>query len=133
VVGELQARSPRDRGDAERAIARVVELPASRRFAADAWVSAGPSTPDAELDRLAGTTGASFSSSGRFESVPGRRASRAFDGRGDRGWVGLYAPGRPAFLGWRTAKPRRLTELHRAARRRCCRSGRMARSRYRTP
>jgi hypothetical protein len=112
VVGELQARSPRDRGDAERAIARVVELPASRRFAADAWVSAGPSTPDAELDRLAGTTGASFSSSGRFESVPGRRASRAFDGRGDRGWVGLYAPGRPAFLGWRTAKPRRLTELH---------------------
>ena len=51
---QLQELDPRDRADFEERIERVVELPAARRFSADAWVSPGIDTPDAVLDRLAG-------------------------------------------------------------------------------
>ncbi len=101
--GELQDRDLRNRADTETGIEREIALPAARRFAADAWVSVGFATPDAVLDRLAGYRGPlRFDSSARFEGVPGRRASKAFDGRPDTSWIGAWLPGRTPWIQWRT-------------------------------
>ncbi len=109
---ELQALDARDRADFEDRIERVVELPASRAFAAQAWVSPGVDTPDALLDRLAGVSAArGLSSSARSEGVPGRRAAYAFDGDPAHGWIGAWLPGRPAWLAWTSSSPTRVSSL----------------------
>ncbi|HEY6779466.1 MAG TPA: discoidin domain-containing protein, partial [Thermoleophilaceae bacterium] len=111
-AGELQDRDLRNRAAAETSIERELELPAARRFRADAWVSAGFDTPDRVLDRLAGYRGpARFDSSARFEGVPGRRASKAFDRDRRTSWIGAWQPGRPAWIEWRTPEARPLRSL----------------------
>ncbi len=98
-----QSRFVRDRGDAERQIARRIAPPAAREFVADGWVTVSPDTPDPALDRLAGTGGGGrFASSGRFESAPGRRASRAFDGDLGTAWIGPWQREREAWVSWTT-------------------------------
>ena len=42
--------------------------------------------------------GRRFESSGRFEGVPGYRASSAFDGSARTAWVGAVTPGKPAWI-----------------------------------
>jgi len=111
LSGPPQARLTRDRGDAERQLARRITPPAARRFGADAWVTVAPDAPDPRLDALAGTRGGRFASSGRFEGPPGRRASRAFDGRPGTAWVAPWLPGHDAWLEWRTRRPRTLEAL----------------------
>ena len=103
-----QSRFVRDRGDAERQIARRIAPPTAREFAADGWVTVSPDAPDPALDRLAGTGGGGrFASSGRFEGAPGRRASRAFDGDPGTSWIGPWQREREAWVSWTT--PRAVT------------------------
>ena len=97
----------RDRGDAELQIARRIAPPAAREFTADGWVTVSPDAPDHALDALAGTGGGRFASSGRFESAPGRRASRAFDGDAGTAWIGPWQREREAWVSWTT--PRAIT------------------------
>jgi arabinofuranan 3-O-arabinosyltransferase len=90
--------------DAEPGIERVIALPAARRFELDGWASVGPDASDARIDRLAGVPAAwTMRSASRFEGVPGRRASSAFDrdrttfwagdsGSGEQAWIEISAP-----------------------------------------
>jgi hypothetical protein len=101
ATGAAQARLTRDRGDAERGLARRISPPAGRRWRADGWVTVDPRAPDPALDALLGTNGATrFASSGRFEGRPAHRASRAFDGDPRTAWVGMWLRGRPSALEW---------------------------------
>jgi hypothetical protein len=85
--------------DAETGLDRVVTLPVARRFGIGGWASVNPTASDADLDRLAGMPGDwSITSSDRFEDLPGRRASSAFDGRASTAWIGAWRPGRPAWV-----------------------------------
>src|SRR5262249_35240265 len=96
-------------GDAESTIDRVFEGPASRRFAATAWVSVSPQVPDYVLDRLAGYRGGvRASSSSRFDSEPQWRASSALDGDPRTAWIGDYQSGRPAWIQWHTPSTQRI-------------------------
>jgi arabinofuranan 3-O-arabinosyltransferase len=101
------------RPDAEDAIDRIVTLPVSRRFAVGGWASVSAAVSDAALDRLAGIpAGWSFTSSGRFEEVPGRRASSAFDGRRSTAWIAPLVPHQRPWVSIRAPHPftvRRLT------------------------
>ena len=84
-------------------------LPAARAFAVSGWASVAPDAPDDALDRLAGMpAGWRFTSSSRFEGVPGRRASSAFDGDPATAWAGDVARGRGAWIALRTARPVRV-------------------------
>ena len=90
--------------DAEPGIERALELPAARRFDLDGWASVRPDASDERIDRLAGVPAAwAMNSASRFEGVPGRRASSAFDrdpatvwaadaGSGERAWIEITAP-----------------------------------------
>jgi arabinofuranan 3-O-arabinosyltransferase len=90
--------------DAEPGIERSLELPAARRFELGGWASVRPEASDARIDRLAGVPAAwGMTSASRFEGVPGRRASSAFDrdpatfwagdaGDGERAWIAIAAP-----------------------------------------
>ena len=106
-----QSRFVRDRGDAELQVARRIAPPAAREFAADGWVTVSPDAPDPALDRLAGTGGGRFASSGRFESAPGRRASRAFDGDPGTAWIGPWQREHDAWVSWTTPRPITLRTL----------------------
>ncbi|HYH58112.1 MAG TPA: alpha-(1-_3)-arabinofuranosyltransferase family protein [Thermoleophilaceae bacterium] len=80
--------------DAEPGIERSLELPVARRYAVDGWASVRPDADDAQIDRLAGVApGFTMSSSSRFEGVPGRRASSAFDRDPATYWAGDTEPG----------------------------------------
>ena len=99
--------------DAEPGIERTLDLPAARRFAVDGWATVRPDASDARIDRLAGVpAGWTMRSASRFEGVPGRRASSAFDGDpatfwaadagpGERPWIEIRAPSRFAVAGLR--------------------------------
>ena len=102
----LQARDPRDSADFEERIERVVELPAARRFQADAWVSPGrrPRRTPCSTAWPASAGRAASPRRARYDGVPGRRASRAFDGS-----AGQRVDRRLA------ARPARLAGLERAA------------------
>ncbi len=98
-----------DARDPERQLARVVHPPVVRQFAVSAWARADPSTSDATLDGLSGTTGnLTATSSSRLDGLPRYRASGAFDGRLSRAWVGQWIRGVPAWLKWRTVEPLRV-------------------------
>jgi len=116
-VGERGAGLLRDAQDPERQLARVVDPPVARRYAADAWATFDPRTGDDVLDALARgrvqndqDSSASATSSSRFEGLGRYRASGAFD-RGDRSWIGQWIGGRPAWLGWTTPAPQTLQRL----------------------
>jgi len=95
TTADFPYRPPVARPDAEDAIDRIVTLPAARRFAVGGWASVNPAASDAALDRLAGIPAAwSFTSSGRLQEVPGRRASSAFDGRRSTAWIAPLVPHR---------------------------------------
>jgi hypothetical protein len=81
-------------GDGEQVLERTFQLPAARQFTARAWVTAAPLGSDAALDRLAGYRGGDrFTSSSRFDSRPGDRASMAFTpGTPASGWIGEWTP-----------------------------------------
>lgn len=111
-VGERGAGLLRDAQDPERRLVREIDPPASRRYAVRAWGSVDPRLPDDAIDRLVagprargGATGAgTATSSSRYEGLGRLRASGAFD-RGARAWIGEWIAGRPAWIGWRTARP----------------------------
>ena len=103
-----------DRGDSERLLDRVVFAPAARSYALESWVNPDLKASDSTLDRLVGVSGAArFESSSRFHDLPRYRASSAFDGRADTGWVGLWvrpdAP--PPWISWSTPQARTVTRL----------------------
>ena len=100
-VGDPQAASQLDMVDAEPGIERQVRLPSARRFRLGGWASIDPGAQDERIDALAGLVpGWRFSSSGRFEGVPARRAASAFDGDPHTAWIGDSLPGRFPMLEW---------------------------------
>ncbi|HEX4626954.1 MAG TPA: alpha-(1-_3)-arabinofuranosyltransferase family protein [Solirubrobacteraceae bacterium] len=113
TTADFPYRRPVARPDAEDAIDRIVTLPAARRFAVGGWASVSPAASDAALDRLAGIpAGWSFTSSGRSQEVPGRRASSAFDGRRSTAWIAPVVPHRRPWVAIHAPHPftaRRLT------------------------
>ena len=90
--------------DAEPGIERTLELPEARRFDLGGWASVRPDASDALIDRLADVpAGWKMESASRFEGIPGRRASSAFDRDsttywagdadfGERPWIAIKAP-----------------------------------------
>ncbi|MEA2292095.1 MAG: arabinofuranan 3-O-arabinosyltransferase, partial [Solirubrobacteraceae bacterium] len=105
AAGTPQAYLARDAQDPEAQLDRRFDPPAARRYALDGWAAIAPDAPDPALDALAGTASSTrFSGSGRFEGRPSRRASRAFDGDPATAWTGLWLPGRPAWLAWKTRR-----------------------------
>ncbi len=110
--------NPQDRGDAEQYIDRLVFAPAARSYAADAWAYPAVGAADPALDRLAGYRGPDrFDSSSRFQNQPAYRASSAFDGRADPGWVGVWLrPQAPApWISWQTPRPLTVSRLRLAS------------------
>jgi arabinofuranan 3-O-arabinosyltransferase len=103
-----------NRVDPEKQIERVVFAPAARSYSADAWVQPAVEARDSVLDRLAGWRGPErFNSSGRFHNLPRLRASRAFDGRTDTAWMGIWArPSSPQpWISWKTPRPLTVSRL----------------------
>ncbi|MEA2459205.1 MAG: arabinofuranan 3-O-arabinosyltransferase [Thermoleophilaceae bacterium] len=112
VVNDAQLRSRLDRQDPEPRLSRTFELPRATSLTADTWTSIDPLAPDPAIDRFAGYRGgARFTSSSRFDGVPGFRASGAFDGDPARGWIGTWIPARPAWLAWHTQRPATVRSL----------------------
>ncbi|MFN8201338.1 MAG: alpha-(1-_3)-arabinofuranosyltransferase family protein [Solirubrobacteraceae bacterium] len=106
--GPWSAGEPRDAGDGEAGIARIIDPPAARDWTARAWVTVADTTPDHVLDRLAGgRVDGRFDSSMRYEGRPGRRASSAFDGDPATAWIGGWgeSAGRRAWIAWTTPRP----------------------------
>lgn len=112
VVAERQRGYVRDQEDGELGWRRAIDPPAARRWRVQARTRIAPRTPDSAIDALVGARGpVRFDSSSRFEGRPRNRASSAFDGLAARGWIGGWAPGRTAWLQWRTPAPRTLRAL----------------------
>jgi arabinofuranan 3-O-arabinosyltransferase len=110
--GPWSALEVRDRGDGERELHRLFTLPATRRFRAEAWVTVAATTPDFELDALAGYRGpVRAASSSRFQARPAWRASRALDGDAATAWLGGWVPGGRAWLEWRGPRPQTVSRL----------------------
>ncbi|MEA2448685.1 MAG: arabinofuranan 3-O-arabinosyltransferase, partial [Thermoleophilaceae bacterium] len=88
-IRPAQDVDPVDAVDPEDGIERQVSLPVARSFGVRGWASVGPQSPDDAIDRLVGLPGGwRMTSSSRFEGVPSRRASSAFDRDPRRAWVG---------------------------------------------
>ncbi|MGH2800034.1 MAG: alpha-(1-_3)-arabinofuranosyltransferase domain-containing protein, partial [Thermoleophilaceae bacterium] len=105
IAGDPQAGDPLDMVDAEPGIERTIELPATRRFRLGGWASARPDA-DPAIDRLLGMPrGWRFSSSSRFEGVPGSRALSAFDGDPSTAWIGDWSSQRQGWIEWRSPRP----------------------------
>jgi len=112
VHGPWSALEVRDRGDAEREMHRAFDLPAARRFRADAWVTLAATAADSELDALAGYRGpVRAESSSRFQARPGWRASRALDDNRASAWLGGWVPGQRAWLEWRAPRTQTIDGL----------------------
>lgn len=107
VRGPWSAGEPEDDGDAETGLRRLIDPPAARAWSLQAWASVAPTAPDHELDALAGgDVPGRFDSSSRYEGLPGRRASSAFDGRPGTAWIGGYGRfARSAWLEWTAPRP----------------------------
>ena len=104
-VGPAQKADPVDQVDAEEGLEREVDLPVGRTFGLEGWASADPSAPDWRFDAFADLPqGWRFAGSPRFEGVPGRRASSAFDRDSRTAWAADFAPGRGAWLSVRAPR-----------------------------
>ena len=103
----FRASTAADKSDPESKMARLVTLPVPRRFEAiSGWASPSPDAPDPAFDRLAGMPAAwRLDSSSRFEGVPARRASSAFDGDPGTAWVAAYDQQHRAWLSVRSPEP----------------------------
>jgi hypothetical protein len=102
--------------DAEPGLERDVTLPAAREFQLGGWASVAPTAPDDALDRLAGMPSEwRLRSSSRFEGVPSRRASSAFDAALGTEWVGDLTRGTVPWLSWRGPRAVRVERLTLAA------------------
>ena len=100
-VGDAQSGSELDMVDAEPGLVRDVTLPVWRSFRIGGWASIDPRAADERIDELTGLPpGWSFNSAGRFEGVPGHRASSAFDGDPTTAWVGDALPGQLPWISW---------------------------------
>jgi arabinofuranan 3-O-arabinosyltransferase len=99
--------------DAEPGLSRTVTLPERRGFQADGWASIAPQAPDDAIDRLLGlrARGWTFTASGRFEGLPIRRASSAFDGDPRTAWIGDWTDGRDTWVAARMPRVRTVREL----------------------
>ena len=107
----LDAAFLRNPGDPEARLRRIVSPPAPADYALGGWASADPSVADSALDAFAGYAGeASMDSSGRFEGIPGRRASSAFDRDPGTAWIGDWTQGRTPWIEWRGPRE---TVIHR--------------------
>ncbi|HEU4657644.1 MAG TPA: alpha-(1-_3)-arabinofuranosyltransferase family protein [Capillimicrobium sp.] len=121
--GPWSAGSPRDAGDGELGLERILAPPAARRWDARAWVSVSPQAPDHVLDRIAGgRVEGRFDSSSRYAGEPRFRASSAFDGRPRTAWIGDWTDAGGASLTWTTPRRTsistlRLTPPHEVVRR----------------
>ncbi|MGZ4269376.1 MAG: alpha-(1-_3)-arabinofuranosyltransferase domain-containing protein [Solirubrobacteraceae bacterium] len=101
-----------DMVDAEPGLERDVTLPAARTFDPSGWASVDPAASEPQLDALAGMPGGwRFASSSRFEGLPIRRASSAFDGRRQTAWIGDLRQGQVPWLAWRAPRPVRLDRV----------------------
>lgn len=104
-----------DRQDPERQLDRILPMPTSRKFSADAWVAPGVDQPDSALDRLTGLRGTgAFTSSSRFHNQPRFRASSAFDKDPSSAWVSLWIreTSPDPWIAWSTTAPQTITRLH---------------------
>ncbi len=98
--------------DAEPGLERELTLPAAREFSASGWASVAPDAPDDALDRLAGMSrGWSLTSSSRFEGVPARRASSAFDRDPATAWAGDLADRGGAWIALRAPRQIRVSSF----------------------
>lgn len=74
--------------DEETGLDRDLTLPRARNYFVAATVRATPSTPDSDLDRLAGHSGAvQAQGSSRAFGLPTLRGSQALDGKEDTAWI----------------------------------------------
>jgi arabinofuranan 3-O-arabinosyltransferase len=103
-----EAALVRDPGDGESQIRRTVDPPAPRSFTPEAWVTVASDARDSAIDALLGLP-AGFHSSGRYEGLPARRASSAFDGLDGTAWI-APATGTP-WIAWQTRQPVVIREL----------------------
>ena len=105
TTADVPQRAGDDR-DPELALERLVTLPVARRFALAGWATASSAAPDPALDRLAGLpAGWRFTSSGRYQGVPGRRASAAFDGDPRTAWMDDAGQDDPPWLAVSAPRP----------------------------
>ncbi len=112
AVGEAQAGDPLDMVDAEPGLVRDVTLPVGRSFDLGGWASIDPGAPDRLIDGLAGLRqGWRFDSSGRFEGVPGNRASSAFDADPATAWIADAPPGALPWISWRAPAQQTIRSL----------------------
>lgn len=116
IHGPWSAGLTSDAGDAETGLSRIIDPPATRTYTLDAWTSVADTAPDHELDALVGgRVPGTMDSSSRYEGLPGRRASSAFDDRRGTAWIGGWGAASTdhhAWIAWTTDTPhtvRRLT------------------------
>lgn len=94
------ARSELGAKDPETGIRRIITLPTTRHFSVSGWASVSPTASDAAIDGVAGLNQRwAMTSSSRFEGVPARRASSAFDRNPRTAWVGDVVPFVPIHFG----------------------------------
>ena len=89
-------------GDGEEQIRRTIDPPAPRTYTPEAWVTVASDARDGAIDAMLGLS-PGFESSGRYEGLPGRRASSAFDGNDATAWI-APADGRP-WIAWSARRP----------------------------
>jgi hypothetical protein len=109
IHGPWSAGYAGDEGDAETGLQRIIDPPATRTWALRAWTSVADDAPDHALDELVGgRVPGEFDSSSRYEGLPIRRASSAFDTDTNTAWVGGWggSAGATAWLSWTTPQPR---------------------------
>jgi arabinofuranan 3-O-arabinosyltransferase len=98
--------------DAEHWIMRDITLPAGRSFRVRGWANVSRAATEGQLDRLAGVPrGWSFTSSGRYQGMPGNRAASAFDGRVSSSWVAPIRNGQTPWVRLRAPRPLRVDRL----------------------
>jgi hypothetical protein len=111
IHGPWSAGFAGDEGDAETGLERVIDPPVTRTYRLRAWTSAAPDAADQALDDLVGgRVPSEMNSSSRYEGLPGRRASSAFDGRAGSAWIGGWSASASgnAWISWTTQQPRTL-------------------------
>lgn len=101
VPGSGESALVAEPDDGEARIRRTLTIPFARTFQADGWATVAPGTPDPVIDRWAGIRGGGrYSSSDRYQNLPARRASSAFDGSRAMQWVGAGLGAARPWIAW---------------------------------